>query len=720
MVGSNRKRIDVIDKVLGKPVFAGDMKADRLLFAVVYRSPRPHAWIKSIDVSEALAQPGIVKVITGEDIPGKKRFGVIKKDQPCLAEGRVRYVGEPILLIVGETENAARKAMSSVKIHFEDIEAIRDPFTAEKSGTLIHEDGNLLGHRKVIKGNVERGFAESDVIVEHTYSTTWLDHGFMETEAGVGYLDDAGRIVVVSSTQNIHYKMKEISRVLGISEDMVRVIQSTTGGGFGGKLDVTVELFLALAVYYTKRPVMICFTREESFVSNTKRHPLYIEYKTGAKKDGSIQAVKVNIIGDTGPYISYGETVCLRVAVHSTGPYEVPNVHADSRMFYTNNPVCGAMRGFGVPQLAFAHESQMDAVARILNMDPLDIRLKNGLRKGSSTATSQILHDSVGFIDTLKKIEPFWRERKKSSHTSGFGIGCMFYGCGNTAISNPAKCHLRLTEDGKIALHSGVCEIGQGSDTILWQILLETLKIDEKNVVLVRGDTDTSSDVGSTSASRQTYISGKAVYEAARKLNRYLDEKGYYRGRSLGDICEEAMTENNVIFDGYFDPPTTQLDMETSEGAPYATYAFATHMTEVEVDDKTGVCLVKRVHAAHDVGRAVNPRLVKGQVYGGVAMGIGLALMEEFIPGKSESLDNYYMPTSMDMPEIEVFIVEDEEPTGPFGAKGVGEPALIPQAASIINGIQDAVGVKPSQLPCHIERLKKLIEDKKSERRQEP
>jgi CO/xanthine dehydrogenase Mo-binding subunit len=353
-------------------------------------------------------------------------------------------------------------------------------------------------------------------------------------------------------------------------------------------------------------------------------------------------------------------------------------------------------------------------------MDPLDIRLKNGLRKGSSTATSQILHDSVGFIDTLKKIEPFWRERKKSSHTSGFGIGCMFYGCGNTAISNPAKCHLRLTDDGKIALHSGVCEIGQGSDTILWQILLETLKIDEKNVVLVRGDTDTSSDVGSTSASRQTYISGKAVYEAARKLNRYLDEKGYYRGRSLGDIYEEARTENNVIFDGYFDPPTTQLDMETSEGAPYATYAFATHMTEVEVDDKTGVCLVKRVHAAHDVGKAVNPRLVKGQVYGGVAMGIGLALMEEFIPGKSESLDNYYMPTSMDMPEIEVFIVEDEEPTGPFGAKGVGEPALIPQAASIINGIQDAVGVKPSQLPCHIERLKKLIEEKKSERRQEP
>jgi len=717
MIGLNKERIDVRDKVLGKPVFAGDRSTEGSLFAVVYRSPRPHAWIRRVDLGKIQAQPGVVKVITAADIPGQNRFGAIKKDQQCLAEDRVRYVGEPILLIVAATEHAARNAMNSVKIDFEDIESIHDPFIAEKSATLIHDGGNLLSHRKVIKGDIEKGFAESDVIVEHAYRTTWLDHGFMETEAGIGYLDEAGRIVVASSTQNIHYKMKEISRVLGIPEDRVRVVQSTTGGGFGGKLDVTVELFLALAVHYTKKPVTMRFTREESFLSNTKRHPLYIEYKTGAKKDGSIQAIKVNIIGDTGPYISYGETVCLRVAVHSTGPYEVPNVFTDSRMFYTNNPVCGAMRGFGVPQLAFAHESQMDEIARAISMDPLDIRIKNGLRKGSLTATSQVLKNSVGFIDTLKKIEPFWRIRKKAGPSTGFGIGCMYYGCGNTGISNPSSCHLRLTEDGKIVLHSGVCEIGQGSDTVLWQILLETLKVDEKNVVLVRGDTDTSTDVGSTSASRQTYISGKAVYEAAIKLNSYLDKKGYYRGRALADIYPEAQAEQNLIFDGFFDPPTTKLNMETSEGTPYATYAFATHMTEVEIDEKTGVCSVRKVYAAHDVGKAVNPRLIKGQVYGGVAMGIGLALMEEFIPGKSESFDNYYMPTSMDMPDIEVSIVEDEEPTGPFGAKGVGEPALIPQAASIMNAIQDAVHVRPYQLPCHIERLKKLIEDKKNQRR---
>jgi CO/xanthine dehydrogenase Mo-binding subunit len=355
----------------------------------------------------------------------------------------------------------------------------------------------------------------------------------------------------------------------------------------------------------------------------------------------------------------------------------------------------------------------MDEIARAINMDPLDIRMKNGLRKGSLTATSQVLNHSVGFIDTLRKIEPFWRARKKTSPGTGFGVGCMYYGCGNTGVSNPSSCHLRLTEEGKIAFHSGVCEIGQGSDTVLWQILLEKLRVNEKDMVLVRGDTDTSTDVGSTSASRQTYISGRAVYEAATKLEAYLDTKGYYRGRDLSDIFQEARTEQSLIFEGYFDPPTTQLNMETSEGTPYATYAFATHMTEVEVDEKTGVCKVKKVHAAHDVGKAVNPRLVQGQVYGGVAMGVGLALMEEFIPAKSESFDNYYMPTSMDMPDVEVLIVEDEEPTGPFGAKGVGEPALIPQAASIMNAIKDVTGITPFQLPCHIERLKELIEDRK-------
>ena len=706
-------RIDALEKVLGATLYAGDMYIEGMLYGVIVRSTRPHATISKINIKEAQYLEGVVKILSCNDIPGKKEFGIIKKDQSLLAEKKVRYVGEPVLVVVAETERLARKAAELIQIEYDDIISIHDPFTSEKAPVLIHGSGNLLSHRTVLKGDVQKGFRQSDVIVEHTYRTTWLDHAFLETEAGIGYMDNTGKLVILTSTQNVHYKRKEISRILGLPEENIRVIQATTGGGFGGKLDMTVECYVALAVYHTKKPVMIRFTREESFLSDTKRHPLYIEYKTGARRDGKIQAVEVNIIGDTGPYISYGETVCLRAAIHATGPYEVPNVHVDSRMFYTNNPISGAMRGFGVPQIAFAHESQMDEIAYALKLDPLHVRMINGLKKGSRTATSQILEASAGYIETLKRLEPYWQGRKKLKGR-GFGLGSMFYGIGNTGITNPSYAHLSIAENGKIALHTGVCEIGQGSDTVLLQILCESLGVDDKNVELIRGDTDTSKDAGSTSASRQTYISGMAIYNASIKMREFLDKEGYYKGRGLKDIFLTYKEKGVPVFEGFFDPPTTALDPETSEGKPYATYAFATHMTEVEVDEITGYTKVLKVYAAHDVGKAINVRNIKGQVYGGIAMGIGFALMEEFRPGETHSLDAYYIPTSMDMPDVEVFIIEDEEPTGPFGAKGVGEPALIPQAASIVNAIKDAVDVRPFELPCHIERLKGLIESKTS------
>lgn len=712
-IGQDITRVDALDKVLGTAAFAHDLKKNTMLFACVVRSSRPHAMIRKIDISAALALDGVVKVLSHKDIPGENLFGAIKKDQPFLAEGRVRYKGEAILVVVGVTEEIARKASGLVEIEYEDLEYISDPFLSMRSPILIHDGGNLLSHRKVIKGDAGKGFESSDVIVENTYSTTWIDHAYMETEAGIGYTDERGHIVVASSTQNIHYKMKEIARLLAIPPEQVRVVQATTGGGFGGKLDVTVEGYIALAVYHTKRPVVMRYTREESFLGQTKRHPLYIEYKTGARKDGSLTAVEVNIIGDTGPYISYGETVCLRAAVHATGPYEVPNVLVNSRMFYTNNPVSGAMRGFGVPQLALAHESQLDEIAQRIGMDPLDIRMKNALKRGSLTATSQVLNHSAGLLETLKSIEPFWRARHKQGTGSGFGLGCMYYGIGNTGISNPSSCYLTFTPEGRVEMHSGVCDIGQGSDTVLLQILCDALGMEEMGIDLVRGDTDTSLDAGSTSASRQTYISGMAVCDAAQKMREYLEGQGYYSGKPLKDICREAAEKGLPVFNGHFDPPTTAPDPETSQGAPYATYAFATHMTEVHVDEVTGVCKAVKVHAAHDVGRAINVSNVKGQIYGGVAMGVGLALMEEFIPGKTESFDNYYLPTSMDMPEVEAIVVEDREPTGPFGAKGVGEPALIPQAAAIVNAIKDATGVRMRQLPCDIERLKLALEKNK-------
>ncbi len=715
-VGRDLDRIDAVPKVTGKAEFVYDTKMAGMLFACVVRSTKPHARIVNIDARAALARPGVVALLTAKDIPGKNIFGAVRKDQLFLAEGKVRCIGEPVAVLIGDTEEAARKAMGLVKVDYEPLGVLTDPFAASESPVAVHDAGNLLLYKKIRKGDVEKAFSASDVVIEHIYRTTWVDHAFMETESGLAYMDEAGRIVVRSSTQNIHYKRAEISKLLNIPEEKIRVIQATTGGGFGGKLDVTVEGFLSLAVYHLKRPVMMRFTREESFLSNTKRHPLYVEYKMGARKDGTITAVKVDIVGDTGPYGSYGDAVCLRAAVHCTGPYEIPNVHVDSRMFYTNNPISGAFRGFGIPQLAFAHESQLDEIAATLRLDPFDIRVKNALKQGSLTATSQMLPASAGLLETLKKLETPWRSRKKKKGT-GFGLGCMYYGIGNTGVANPANASVELNEEGKLVLHTGASEIGQGSDTVLIQILLETLEIARKDVILDRGDTDTSKDAGSSSASRQTYISGRAVYEAGMQMRAFLEKMGYYKGRTLKDIYRFAKDEGKVMFEGFFNPPASGLN-EDGQGVPYATYAFASHMTEVAVEEATGECRVKKVWAAHDVGRAVNPGMVKGQIYGGVAMGIGLALMEEFVPGKTASLDTYYIPTALDMPEVEAYIVEDEEPTGPFGAKGVGEPALIPQAASIMNAIKDAVGVRGFELPCDVERLKILIEGRK-DRRQE-
>ncbi len=705
-------RVDALEKVTGKATYAGDFYSDDMLFGVIVRSTRPHAWITKIDLREALELEGIVKILTYKDIPGENIYGIIKKDQPLLAVNKVRYIGEPIAIVIGVNEAITRKGAKLVKIEYENIEVISDPFMAMDSPVWVHENGNLLCCKRVIKGDIERGLAESDVVVENEYKTTWLDHAFLETEAGFGYIDENGKIVIISSTQNVHYKRKEVARLLGLPEDKIRIVQATTGGGFGGKLDMTVEGYVALSVYHTKKPVLIRLNREESFLSNTKRHPLYIRYATGIKKDGSLSAIRVHIVGDTGAYASYGETVALRAAIHAPGPYEVPNVYVESRMYYTNNPICGAMRGFGVPQVAFAHESQMDIVAKEIGLDPWVIRFKNALKEGSLTSTSQRLEKGVGFIETLKAIEPFWRERKYEGE-NGFGLGCMLYGIGNTGVPNPSRAQIRLTEKGEICLHIGACEIGQGSDTVFVQVMCEVLEVEPKDIVLIRADTDLTEDAGSTSASRQTYISGKAVYEAAIKLREFLEREGFYRNKSLKDIVLKYKELGYPVFEGFFDPPVTKLDPDTSQGIPYATYAFATHMTEVEVDTAIGSVRVKRIYAAHDVGKAINVINIKSQIYGGIAMGIGFALMEKFEPEKVKSLDKYYIPTSMDMPEeVQIMLIENEEPTGPFGAKGVGEPALIPVAPSIINAIADAVGIRVFELPCDIEKLKTALEKK--------
>jgi CO/xanthine dehydrogenase Mo-binding subunit len=738
-VGIEIPKVDVLEKTLGEAKYGADLPISGPLYLKVIRSPKPHAKILRIEIDEALRVPGVEKIFTSKDIPGKNLVGTINKDQPILASDRVRYIGDPVALVAAKTEEVAEEASKKLAVVYEDFPSITHPEEAlQPHAPLIHEKGNLLLEFHVIKGDSQRGFKEAEVTIEETYTTTWVDHAYLEPDAGISYLDEEGRITVVCPTQNVHYDQKEVASVLSLPLEQVRIIQCATGGGFGGRLDITVQCLLALAVFHLKKPVKIVFSREEVFQVTSKRHPLKIRYKSGVKKDGTLTAVEVDILGDTGAYASYGSTVAVRSAVHATGPYQVPNVKVRSRMAYTNNSWSGAMRGFGVPQMAFAHESQMDLLAQALKMDPIEIRLKNSLRVGSETATGQTLMASVGIGETLRKVKE-WMNRsaiskndsKKPFIKKGIGVGSMWYGIGNTGIANPSTAQMEIDLNGEIRLLTGVADIGQGSDTVLLQIASEAIGVPLKEIRLIRADTAVTTDAGATSASRQTYISGNAILNAVKNLKEEAIKEASQilgvDGKDLyfedGEIKQKSNPSASISIkevakkcgrilrgEGNFDPETTRLDPETGQGAPYGTYAFATHLAEVEVDTETGKVKVNRVIASHDVGKAIHPKNVIGQIMGGVAMGTGFALMEEFVSGETTSFVNYLIPTSKDVPEVIPILVEEEEPTGPFGAKGVGEPALIPSAPAILNAIADAIGQRIYHLPANLERVLEAVQ----------
>jgi CO/xanthine dehydrogenase Mo-binding subunit len=523
-IGIETSRVDTQDKVLGQSKYGADLFVSDPFHLKVVRSTRPHAKIIGIETSEASKVEGVERVFTAKDIPGKNLLGTITKDQPVLAGGRVRYIGDPVALVAAKTIEAAEEGAKKVTVLYEDLPSVNYPVEALKpQAPLIHENGNLLIEFNVLKGDVQAGFKEADVVVEETYETTWVDHAYMEPDAGISYLDEEGRVTVICPTQNVHYDQREVAAFLDLPLEKVRIIQSATGGGFGGRLDITVQCLLALATFHLKRPARIVYSREEVFQVISKRHPLHIRYKSGAKKDGKLTAVEVEILGDTGAYASYGATVGIRSAVHATGPYEIPNVRVKSRMAYTNNPWSGAMRGFGVPQMAFAHESQMDLLTQALGMDPIEIRLKNALIPGSATATGQTLTASVGIGETLRKVKE-WKDQLTFSRNDperpyirrGIGISSMWYGIGNTGVANPSTAQMEIDPDGEVRLFTGAAEIGQGSDTALLQIASESLGIPLEEIKLIRADTALTTDAGASSASRQTYISGNAILLAIK------------------------------------------------------------------------------------------------------------------------------------------------------------------------------------------------------------
>ncbi len=737
-IGKNILRIGAVERLKGEPIFSADLELEHPLTLKVLRSTRAHALITKIDIEGALQVKGVVRVFTAGDVPGNNLTGIINKDRPLLVSDKVRFVGDAIALIAAENEEAAEKGVNAINVVYEDLPAVFDPEEALKdSAPKIHEKGNLLFTRKVKKGNIDKAFENCQAVVEKTYQTSCLEHTYLEPDAGAGYVERDGTIVIFASTQNPHYDHSDVVSILGVEDEKVRIIQAATGGGFGSKLDLNVQGFIGLALYHLKRPVRYVYSREEAFLATAKRHPLTMIMKTGADSKGRLLAMRARIICDTGAYASYGIAVASRSAVHATGPYEVENVDIEALCVYTNKPFSGAMRGFGAPQMAFAHESQMDLLAKELNMDPLEIRRINMFKQGSETATGQKLTESVGILECLDAIQPYYEEAMKNWRTSeaspfkrkGVGIGAMCYGIGNTGMRNPSTARVEMDPAGSVTLYTGCADIGQGSTTVLAQIVAETLGLETDAIQLVVGDTKYTTNAGATSASRQTYISGNAVKEAAEKLRELLmtgavdvlkvgkaslmldsgfvaDSNDNAKRVSFSKLAARAYKRGlPFVCQGYFDPETVPLDTETGQGVPYSTYAFACHLAFVTVDTMTGEVSVEKIVAAHDVGKAIYPEGVIGQICGGVAMGVGFALMEDYMHGQTESMKDYFIPTCKDMPEVIPIIVESREPTGPFGAKGVGEPALIPTAPAILNAITDALGERIYSLPANLERV---------------
>jgi len=738
-VGARLARTDGAAKVTGRELYGADKAPDGALWLRVIRAPHARARFTTGDLDAVLAQtPGLERILTAADVPGSKCFGVYPhiKDQPVLADGQVRYRGEAVLALVGARRAIWSLTESDLPIAWEVEAAVTDFCATDAPAVQAEHPDNVLARGFVNKGDAEAALAASPVTAAAESATPFIEHAYIEPEAGYAVRkEDAIEIWV--TTQAPYMNRDEIALVLGIDKEKVRIVPSACGGGFGGKLDLSLHPLIAVAAWLLDRPVRCEYTRPESMASTTKRHASRVTARAGCDRDGKLTAIVFDGAFDTGAYASWGPTVADRVPVHCSGPYKVPNVLARSVGRFTNAPPAGAFRGFGVPQSALAHEALMDSLAAQVDMDPLEFRAVNAIRVGGATATGQVLTASAGLPQCLDALRPIWREWRAAAEAfnepdgrqrRGVGIGCVWYGCGNTSMSNPSTLSVALDRAGTLTLYNGAVDIGQGSNTVMAQIAADALGLPVESLRIVMGDTGLTADAGKTSASRQTFISGKAAELAGLDLRRQV-----LRLANAGEDARLALKDGRLLVHdgvavrtidlafmaqdhrgdvlcgtGTFDPPTGKLDAN-GQGNPYATYGFAAQIAEVEVDLDLGTVKVLRMAAAHDVGRAVNPTLVEGQIHGGIAQGLGLALMEEYLPGRTENLHDYLIPTFGDMPEITSILVEDPEPLGPYGAKGVGEHSLIATAPAIFGGIEQATGVRPTQAPATPHRVLALL-----------
>ena len=757
-IGKEVPRIDALEKATGNIKYMSDLSFPNMLYGKILRSKYPHARILGIDASKAKALEGVVSVVTSDDVPGTNGFGIVIPDQPVLCSDKVRYIGDAIAAVAAETEKIAEEAIKFIDVEYEVLTVVDDPIKAlEPDAPKIHESGNVHLHTEIKRGDPENAFKEADLIIENTYYTGRQEHAFLETESGVAYVDDEGNLNIFAGSQYPQRDQLQLARCLALNSRKIRVVSYPVGGAFGGKDELTIQPILGLLALKTNKPVKIALSREESIMSYWKRHPFMMYYKTGVKKDGTIVAQEVKMYQDKGAYSSLGGPILNLAVEHACGPYRVNNVHIEGFAVFTNNGIAGAMRGFGVPQVTFAMETQMDIISEKLGIDPVELRRRNALRAGDLTPIGNKLTTSVGTIQVLNEIEKsnLWLRRKKLTVPDpdkpwikrGVGVALTYQGTGlGVGLPDYGGSIIEMSEDGGFTVKIGTVDYGQGIGTSYAQIVAEMMKCSIENVKVILGDSYLTADSGPTSASRGVYTGGRASVIAAEKMINILKD----RASKLLDTSPESLDFDNCYFfikgdlthrvsykeiaddfletdyklphtEGYFLMPTADIKVKGAFGLPHHIFAFSAHVAYVEVDTLTGVTKVLEGAEAVDGGVVLNKQGYEAQVEGGFVMGIGYGLMEDVKIEKgifkTLNFSTYIIPTAKDAPEnIEIIPVTDPEDTGPFRTKGIAETVMVATAPAVTNAIHAATGIRIYKIPATPESVYSLLKEKNNEK----
>jgi len=719
VIGKNVLRVDALGKVTGATPYPSDIDFEDQLWMKILFSERAHARIKSIDTAAARAYPGVVAVFTAGDVP-KNEYGLIMPDQPVLCGDVVRCLMDHVALVVAETEEAAAAGRDLIKVEYEDLPAVFDVFAAQQDGApQLHEQNpnNILCHYVIRKGDMAAGWAEADVVIEERFHTGYQEHAYLQPEAGIGYIDEEGRVAVLVAGQWTHEDQEQIAHALDLPLDKVRVIYPAIGGAFGGREDMSVQIVLALAAWKLQRPVKIVWSREESMQGHHKRHPVYIKAKWGATKAGKLVAAEMEVVGDAGAYAYTSTKVMGNANLMATGPYEIPHIHLDTYAIYTNNIPTGAFRGFGGPQGAFAAEGMMNLLAQALEIDPLHLRLLNCLREDSITSVGTPLPKGVTIDRVIAKCGEEsgyweqqgenWQKRPLTQPTQahkkrGVGVACAFKNVG-FSFGAPEQCWATVeihghTEIEKVVVRHAGADVGQGAHTAMIQMTADAVGVPMEKVELIASDTAYTDNSGSTSASRLTFMAGNAILGASKEaVQKWQDEE-----------------RPAIAVYQYRPPRTTPYDPKTGRSEPNFAYGYVAQAVEVEVDIETGHIDLVRVISANDVGRAINPQQVQGQIEGAVIQAQGYAIMENLISKNGKILNpflsTYLIPTVYDIPqEVKSVVLEYADPIGPWGARGMAEMPFMPLAPAIAAAVYDATGVWIHSIPMTPDRVVKAL-----------